>query len=255
VNLPKKFSKESRRIHRQKIRKAHEEYLQENGLEGRFGEVWVWSCIDAAYKYILPDVIGSRSRRFGSELFEKIIGMRSNPDDDLLFQTDGYDVYQGLIAEYFASEILNYRNNHYNDKIPKTYTIPEHILYTMLTKKRNDHGEIESVEGTVIFGAEDRILNVLKDHNPKQGINTSYIERQNLSKRHFNARLRRKTIAYSKEYDCLVSQLHLHRMYQNFCWSHHTLRKQYGIDTSPAMAIGATDHIWQFHEIFRVPIY
>jgi len=250
VNLPKKFNKKQRRKYKQQNRQAHKEVLERTGQEGKYGEVWVWSAVDPVSKYIFPDVIGSRRRKYGKLLVETLKDRRKNDQDDLLLQTDNYGGYESIIKECFADSILSWKAGSNGEKIPDEVNMPENILYTVLTKKRNQQGEVEAVDGKVVFGTEDRILKVLRTHDPTHGINTSFIERQNLNRRLFNGRLRRKTIAYSKNYDCFVAQLDLQRVYANFCWSHHTLRKQYGRHTSPAMAIEATNHIWSFDEIF-----
>jgi hypothetical protein len=145
---------------------------------------------------------------------------------------------------------LSWKPGRDGEKIPDEVKMPKNILYTVLKKQRNKQGEVESVEGKVVFGTEDQILKVLRAHDPTHGINTSFIERQNLNRRLFNGRLRRKTIAYSKNYDCFVAQLDLQRTYANFCWSHHTLKKRHRREMSPAMAIEATNHIWNLDEIF-----
>lgn len=253
--MPKKFNKHQRRKQKQKNRQQHKDHLEKTGKEGKYGEVWNWSAIDPVSKYRFKDVVGTRKRKSGLTLFENIKAKRSNVLADLLIQSDNYDAYEGVIKECFAEKIFNYRTNRDGAKVPNQVKMPDNILYTVLTKKRSSQGEIEEVGGKIVFGTEERILNVLKAHNATHGINTSFIERDNLNKRHFNGRLRRKTIAYSKEYDCLVAQLDLQRVYANFCWSQRTLRKQYGRHTSPAMAINATDHIWSFDEIFRMKIY
>lgn len=199
---------------------------------------------------MFPDVIGSRRRKYGKQLVEKLKERRQNIQADLLFQTDNYDAYENIIKECFAENILSWTTDGNGEKIPRQVKMPENILYTVLTKTRDKNGEVEAVAGKVVLGQSDRILKVLNEYNPTHGINTSFIERQNLNRRLFNGRLRRKTIAYSKNYDCMVAQLNLQRVYANFCWSHHTLKKLHGYEMSPAMAISATDYIWKLEQIF-----
>ncbi len=62
-------------------------------------------------------------------------------------------------------------------------------------------------------------------------------------------------MAFSKDYNCLVAQLNLQRIYTNFCWSHHTLTKQRKTPTSPAMYIGATDRVLELKDIFFYSLF
>lgn len=250
VNIPRKFSKKERQKYKQKNRHANKEFIEKTGQEGKYGEVWIWSAVDPVSKYMFPDVIGTRRRSCGKLLVDTLKDRRKNSEDDLLLQSDNYDAYENVIKECFAETITSWKTNSNGDKIPNEVTMPKNILYTVLTKKRNKLGEVEAVDGKVVFGTEEQILKVLRAHDPTHGINTSFIERQNLNRRLFNGRLRRKTIAYSKNYDCFVAQLDLQRVYANFCWSHHTLKKRHGYEMSPAMAIKVTDHIWNLDEIF-----
>lgn len=222
-------------------------------MNGKLGEVWVWSAIDPENKYLFPDFVGERKRKIGRKVLNEIKSRRKNTDDLLLIQTDGYDLYKELVIDAFATKKINQVKRR-GEMVTVTAEMPENILFCMLQKKRDDFGNIDAIDVKVIFGNEDKILKVLKNHNPTQGINTSYIERSNLNRRLFNSRLRRKTLSFSKNYNCLVAQLNLQRIYANFCWNHHTLRKKYGIPTSPAMAIEATNHIWSLNEIFFYPI-
>ncbi|MCP4049506.1 MAG: hypothetical protein GY730_02215 [bacterium] len=250
----KKIDKKKRHKYKRENTKKFYEYLKSNNLEGKLGEAWVWSGIDPESKYLFPDIVGTRKRNTGIQLVKRIKEKRANSKDKLLIQTDDYDVYAGMIKEVFASKIKTFFRNHRNEIVPKDVEMPENILYAVLKKKRSNAGEIEEIAPKIVFGKDKDILAVLKSHNSTQGINTSYIERNNLNRRLFNARLRRKTITISKDYDCLIAQLNLQRIYANFCWNHHTLSKQFGSPTTPAMAIGKTKGRWNLIDIFFYPI-
>lgn len=166
-------------------------------------------------------------------------------------QTDNYDVYESELKEFYGTSIYQkYLKNGRPVENSIKWKIPKNLLYAILAKKRNSTGEVEEVEARIKFGTEKKILKILNGHNPTQGINTAYIERSNLNRRHFNARLRRKTISFSKNYENLCAQVNLQRIHNNFCWAHHTLSPQFGCPTSPVMAIGLTKKIWSLAEVF-----
>lgn len=74
-------------------------------------------------------------------------------------------------------------------------------------------------------------------------INTSYVERQNLTMRMSMRRFTRLTNAFSKKVYNLSAAVALHFMYYNFCRVHQTLK------TTPAVASGLANHVWTIEEI------
>jgi hypothetical protein len=74
-------------------------------------------------------------------------------------------------------------------------------------------------------------------------ISTSYAERGNLSLRMACRRFTRLTNAFSKKLDNHVAAVALYIAHYNFCRVHETLR------TTPAVALGITDHVWSIGEL------
>ncbi len=100
-------------------------------------------------------------------------------------------------------------------------------------------------------------------------INTSFVERMNLTLRHHVPALARRTIKIAKTALGLEQQLLLAGAYYNFCLPHSSLRQPLPIPTrgsgspklweqrTPAMAAGITDRILTMEELlmFRAPPY
>ena len=94
-----------------------------------------------------------------------------------------------------------------------------------------------------------------------KSVNTSFIERNNLTLRQYSRRLTRKTNGFSKDISKLEAQLYLALGYYHFVKEHFGLRQESKdnsrkwIQRTPAMAAGITDHIWTTRElmIYRVP--
>ena len=80
-------------------------------------------------------------------------------------------------------------------------------------------------------------------------VNTSRVERMNLSARHFTRRLTRSTLGYSKTLRNHSHAIALFICHYNFCRPHSSLRN--GIPRTPAMAAGLTDHVWTIEELIR----
>jgi len=101
----------------------------------------------------------------------------------------------------------------------------------------------------------------LKRSPVSRHINTSFVERNNLTMRHQNRRLVRKTMAFSKKRERLEQQLHVAFAYYHFIKPHLGLRQVVKSKTkkhqnrTPAMAAGLTDHLWTMPELFSRAIF
>ncbi len=74
-------------------------------------------------------------------------------------------------------------------------------------------------------------------------VSTSYVERQNLTIRMHMRRFARLTNGFSKKVENHAYAVALHMMYYNFVRIHSKLR------TSPAMAAGVSDRLWEVADI------
>lgn len=120
--------------------------------------------------------------------------------------------------------------------------------YLQMVKQR-DKGRVVGTELRVIYGDEAEVLELL-------GQSTAYIERTHLTMRHFNSRLGRKTLAYSKELDMYRAAAAWEDSCYNLTRPLKTLRfelvddpKRRWLPRTPAMAAGLTDHVWTVKEL------
>ena len=74
-------------------------------------------------------------------------------------------------------------------------------------------------------------------------VSTSYVERSNLAMRKHMRRFTRLTNGFSKKVENHAYAVALHMMYYNFVQLHSNLR------TSPALAAGVTDKLWEIWDI------
>ena len=84
-------------------------------------------------------------------------------------------------------------------------------------------------------------------------INVSFVERNNLSLRHYNKRLSRRTMAFSKKLENHWYQFEIERALYHFVKPNRGLKMlkpngKYSFVT-PMMAVGKTDHIWTIEEL------
>src|SRR5207247_10729161 len=125
---------------------------------------------------------------------------------------------------------------------------PNGLLYAHVVKRRR-RGRVVEITTRVVFGTEKAVETKLKSSPVSKHINTSFVERNNLTMRHQNRRLVRKTIAFSKKRERLEKQLYLAFAYYHFVKPHLGLRqeimdknKKYQNQT-PATFAGITNHI------------
>jgi hypothetical protein len=101
----------------------------------------------------------------------------------------------------------------------------------------------------VIYGDKEEVLRLL-------GSSTAYVERTHLTSRHFNSRLVRKTLGYSKIVEMHRAAAAWEDIVYNLVRHLKTLRLEVFNDPmrrwlprTPAMAAGLTDHIWTVKEL------
>jgi hypothetical protein len=118
------------------------------------------------------------------------------------------------------------------------------IDYAMLVKMYGTDPQNETrYSPSICWSAESRVIrgNPDRDH-----INTSYVERQNLSMRMGIRRFTRLTNAFSKKLENHIHALSIYFMHYNFVRIHQSLR------CSPAMEAGIVDHLWSIEEIVQL---
>ena len=86
----------------------------------------------------------------------------------------------------------------------------------------------------------------LKAIQKKKHINTSFVERQNLTMRMHMRRFTRQTNGFSKNVENHVYAVALHFMYYNFIKIHSTLK------VTLAMATRVTDRLWEIEDIVKL---
>ena len=176
-----------------------------------------------------------------------------------LFTSDKLPAYiEALIANYSTPEPLPRRHGPGQPRPAARRLLDPALLYAQIDKHRA-RGRVVEVCRRIIFGATEVITEILG----AQQINTSYIERDNLTSRQSNGRLVRKTLSYSKNAYYLQRHLDLEDTVFNFVRAHQALRvtllrpihHRKWQQRTPAMAAGLTDHIWTLEELlsYRIP--
>ncbi len=181
-----------------------------------FGDVWLWTAICADCKLMPSWYLGTRD---ADAAWTFMRDLASRLTSRVQLTTDGHGAYLSAVDGAFGTSI------DYAMLVKQYGTAPE-------GEKRYSPAVCLGTQRTVIQGNPD-----------PAHINTSYVERSNLTIRMGNRRYTRLTNAFSKKVENHGHHLALHFMYYNYARQHQTLR------VSPAMEAGVADHLWSIEEI------
>jgi len=226
---------------------------------------WVWVAIDPVTKLLVALDAGDRSLAMAQRFIHHVAQVLA-PDCAPLFLTDGFHEYATALLTHYGYWVQPERHQS-RGPVPKPRWIPlPQLLYAQVIKTTRRR-RLVRISRRVVFGTLEAVNQVLVPLGWQ--INTSLVERVNLSLRQHVAAIGRRTSTLCKGEAGLGQQLTLYHMYYNFVLPHASVRqpmaepvatkgnssaKQWRPCT-PAMAAGLTDHVWSLREVllFRVP--
>ena len=173
-----------------------------------------------------------------------------------LITSDGYTAYEAAILDAYGETITPPRTGRRGRPKAPYKVAPKGLTYAVVEKTR-EKGRVVAIATRVIFGTLAAVAAALGMSGASRAINTSFVERQNGTDRHRNARKARKTYRFSKDWRYHESVTYLTMYAYNFCWPVRTLRikDEQGRwqKRSPAMAAGLADHVWLISEWLTFP--
>jgi IS1 family transposase len=226
---------------------------------------WVWAAIDPESKLLLSVQVGARTLAMAQAVLHQIVQLLA-PGCMPLFLSDGYPHYLTAIVTHFGHWVQPPRRQA-TGPAPKPRWMPlPALLYAQIIKTTRRR-RLVRVSHRVVCGTCEAVQQVLAACGWQ--IDTSFVERLNLTLRQRVVAIRRRSASPCKSGDGLSHQLVLFQVYHNFVLPHVSLRQALAepIPTNgsgsaklwrpytPAMAAGLTDHVWTLKEvlIFRVP--
>jgi IS1 family transposase len=197
--------------------------VQQNELFAK-GDQYVFIGMAGTQKAIVGFHVGRRDTEntdlFIRDLRERVIGL---PE----ISTDGFLPYRNTIRDAFGNRVAH-------GVVAKSYSVTN--LATPEAARRYSPAPVVAVSYDVVSGVPAHI-------------STSYAERGNLSIRMACRRFTRLTNGFSKKLENHVAAVALYVAFYNFCRPHETLTPNAKNQTTPAMALGLTDHVWSFGEL------
>ena len=231
-----------------------------------YGDAWVWIAFDPLSRLVVAFVIGKRTQANADLLLKRV----NHVTDQHIpfFTSDQLDEYKTALLNVYGETYQPQRKGTRgpNPK-PRRRALPA-LLYAQVVKDRQK-GRVANVTTKIIFGNEEDIQQKSDESTASHTINTSFVERDNLTQRQSNRRLTRKTNGFSKELNWFEKQLWLSLAYYHLIVPHKSLRRKLKTPeptrgsgskktwepVTPAMAAGITDHIWGTRELLSYRIY
>ena len=177
------------------------------------GDVWTWTAIDADSKLIVSHLVATD--REGDTALTVMDDLRLRLEDRPQINTDGLKGYIEAVEGAFGGDVDFAQVIKQYGKEPGTDD-----------ERRYSPAVCTKVEKRAIEGNPDMAK-----------VNTSYVERQNLSMRMGMRRFTRLTNAFSKRIEQHAAMVALYALHYNFCRVHGTLK------VTPAMEAGLCDTV------------
>ena len=192
---------------------------------GKTRPTWVFAAIEVWSRLWTSTVVGRRSYRNTLALIRDVASRMTFAAGPVIV-TDGFAFYGTAIRRVFGPA----------------------ALYAQVIKTRR-HDRVVRVDRRAVIGAAWRFDEALTHSEDSSTVNTSFIERLNLTIRQSSAYLSRRTLSHARATDTLDAHLELLRCYYNFVRPHRALR--FGRETrTPAMQAGLATRRLTLRDIF-----
>ena len=187
--------------------------------------VWLFATIEVSSRLWAGSVLGRRSDQNARAVINDVV-RRGRVVGYPLIATDGFEYYLGAVGDLVGST----------------------CVYGQVLKTRRNN-RVVRVERRVKISTADRLQAALWASEDSETLNTSFVERLNLTIRQASAYLRRRSPCHARGEDQLRSHVELVRCHYNFVRPHRALR--FGRETrTPAMQAGLVSTRLALSDIF-----
>ena len=187
--------------------------------------LWLFATIEVCSRLWAGSVLGRRAHRNTKAAINDVI-LRGRLVGCPLIATDGVEYYVGVMVRLLGSA----------------------CVYGQVLKTRRNN-RVVRVKRRVKIGTASRLNAALLASEDSETLNTSFIERLNLTIRQGSAYVRRRSPCHARGADQLRGHVELLRCYDNFIRPHRALR--FGRETrTPAMQAGLVSQRLALRDIF-----
>jgi IS1 family transposase len=232
-----------------------------------YGDAWVWIAFAPTWRLVAAFVVGKRDQEHANVLLKRLHAVSCGYI--AFFTSDQLPHYAHALLHVYGIPEVTLHIPGKRGRKPAPKLLPPADWHDAQVVKRRKGGRVVRVTTTIIFGSEGAVQDRLTTSLVSQTINTSFVERNNLTCRQCNGRLSRKVLSFSKDLTWLEKHLWLSLAYYHFVLPHDSLRyplpaphptRSSGSPkkwqpVTPAMAARLTDHVWTMEELlsYRVP--
>ena len=194
-------------------------------LDRKKRPVWIITVIEVWSRLWPSCVLGRRSYRNIRRLLRDSVS-RSEFAYPILITTDGFAPYEWVIRRMFGPT----------------------CIYGQVVKARRKN-RVVSIDRKLLIGSREQLEDALLNSEDSDTLNTSFVERHNLTIRQGSSYLHRRSAAHARWPHRLQEHLELLRCHYNFIRPHMAL--QFGtIRRTPSMQAGLTSKPLTFRKIF-----
>jgi IS1 family transposase len=180
------------------------------------GDAWTWTALDADSKLIVSYLVANRDAPSAHTFMQDVASRLANR---VQLTTDALRSYLDAVEDAFGGDIDYAQLTKLYGDGPASAGRYSPAICTGIIKER-------------MMGAPDM-----------KHVQTSYVERSNLTMRMSMRRFTRLTNAFSKKLEPHMDMVALYTVWYNFARMHKTLR------CSPAMAAGLSKTLWSMQDI------
>jgi IS1 family transposase/transposase-like protein len=270
--MRKQIGKKAKGLHDQQVKQVKCKVVE---FDERFGfaiskkqKVWEGTAIDPVSKLTLSLAIGYRDKYMAYTLMQDV-HKRIKDKKNLLVISDGFISYQSCFPEVFGRKYPDYSRSNKKNKSskrirprkPKTIIrIPRGVAHAVVNKIYKGK-RLVAIEHTIAHGTKKCVNKGLRQMGDFK-INTSAIERSNLTARGMNANQVRKSACFARSLESRHSMAWWTTTVYNFSRTSRALRiklkepigRKLYLERTPAMAAGIADYVWTTLELLRVVV-
>ena len=192
---------------------------------GKKQVVWILTILEIWSRLWISLVVGRRNfRNIKTGILNTI--QQGRIEQRFLFTTDGFEMYEWAVKRLLVGV----------------------CIYGQVIKKRRENRVIQ-VDRKLLLGTKSELEEALFHSEDSSTLNTSFVERHNLTIRQGCSYLVRRTPCHARHSGFLKGQMALMMMYYNFVRPHMALK--FGkIVRTPAMQAGLVTKRLSFREVF-----
>ncbi len=191
--------------------------------------MWLFTALEVSSRLWVGLVVGSRSYTNVKKCLFEVL-RKGRIHKQVLFTTDGFDMYRWFAQRY----------------------MPGACIHGQVIKKRRKN-RVTSVRRSLSGGTRRQLDYALFRSEDSSTLNTSFVERHNLTIRQSSSYLGRRTAGHARAVEALEEHLELLQLHYNFMRPHLALR--FGAELrTPAMQAGLAHRKLSFRDVFAMSL-